>query len=134
MSPWVRPAVRNVSLLNAQTPVGAANYIEQQGITGRIYHPQIFGDYLIWRLWPQQRSFIDGRVHIFDVNFVRDTTFLLHDSHWQQVLARWDIDYMLLQKGSNDQDTQSAIETARNSALWTKLYEDDISILFEKTR
>ena len=134
MSPWVRPAVSNVSLLNAQTPVGAANYIEQQRITGRIYHPQIFGDYLIWRLWPQQRSFIDGRVHIFDVNFVRDTTFLLHDSHWQQVLARWDIDYMLLQKGSNDQDTQSAIETARNSALWTKLYEDDISILFEKTR
>jgi len=131
-SPWIKPALARTSLLDPQTPVGAANFIEQSELTGRIFHPQIYGDYLIWRLWPKQKSFFDGRVHLFDVEFVRQNIMLLHDSHWEDLLARWDIQYILLSKGPGDNTNLKVIESARNSSRWKKLYEDDVSILFEK--
>src|SRR5262249_761053 len=70
-TPWLRPSVYKTSLLDPQTPVGAANFINDHKISGNIFHPQHFGDYLIWRLWPQQKTFIDGRVHLFGLEFVK---------------------------------------------------------------
>jgi hypothetical protein len=131
-SPWIRPALNRTSLMDAETPVGAANFIEQHRLTGHIFHPQVFGDYLIWRLWPQQKSFIDGRVHLFSEDFCRQSLGLLQDSDWENVLNRWNIHYLLLNKVSADNAIWNAIASTRNSSRWTKLYEDDISILFEK--
>ena len=56
-SPWVYPRVYGTSLLEVGTPVKAMDFIEKQALTGNIFHPQAYGDYLIWRLWPRQRSF-----------------------------------------------------------------------------
>lgn len=42
-------------------PVGAANYLLQNHITGRLFNTWEDGGYLIWSAWPQQRVFIDGR-------------------------------------------------------------------------
>src|SRR5262249_16835830 len=50
-TPWVRPAAYKTSLIQYGTPIGAMDYIEQHRLNGNIFHPQIFGDYLIWRLW-----------------------------------------------------------------------------------
>ena len=130
-SPWIRPRLNKASLLDKRTPVGAADFIEQQGLTGHIFHPQIFGDYLIWRLWPRQKSFIDGRVHLFDLEFIRESNMVLRDSHWQEVLQHWDIQYVLLSKSSEDDDELKAIEAIRNSSRWKNRYEDGVSVLFE---
>lgn len=42
-------------------PVGAADYLLQNHISGPLFNTWEDGGYLIWRLWPQQRVFIDGR-------------------------------------------------------------------------
>ena len=135
VSPWVRPHLSAERLGNrlweAQTPVGAMDYIEQQGLRGNIFHPQIYGDYLIWRLWPQQRSFVDGRTHVFAWSLIQDYLLTFEDRHWQERVARYDIRYLLLSK-----DTQASrvIDDARASPDWQVLYEDEVSILFEKVQ
>jgi hypothetical protein len=133
LSPWVRPhlGVKGLrpQLIEQGTPVGAMDYIEAHGLSGNIFHPQLYGDYLIWRLWPQQRSFVDGRVHLYDESFVQDYVLTLHDEQWESRLAEYDIKYLLLPK--DYESSRSMIEDARASASWTLLYEDDISILFE---
>ena len=43
------------------TPAGAADYLLANHITGRMFNTWAEGGYLMWRLWPQQRVFIDGR-------------------------------------------------------------------------
>lgn len=131
-SPWVRPKLYKVPLWDRQTPVAAAEFIHEHGLTGNIFHPQIFGDYLIWRLWPQQKSFFDGRVHLFGLDFVRQYGLLLYDSHWEDRLARWNIKYMLLRTAPDDEEVLKVIASARTSGRWKQLYEDDISVLFEK--
>jgi len=131
-SPWISPRLNKTSLLDKNTPIGAMDFMEKQGLTGHTFHPQIFGDYLIWRLWPTQKSFIDGRVHLFDLEFIRESNILLRDSHWEEVLKRWDIQYLLLSKASDDDDQLTAIEQVRRSSRWTRRYEDKVSILFER--
>ena len=42
-------------------PVGAADFILQNHIRAPMFNTWEDGGYLIWRLWPEQRVFIDGR-------------------------------------------------------------------------
>jgi hypothetical protein len=42
-------------------PSGAAHFLEAHQITGRIFNSYEKGGYLIWRLWPLEQVFIDGR-------------------------------------------------------------------------
>jgi hypothetical protein len=132
--PWIYPHLGNEAfgdtLWEASTPVGAMDYIKQQGLQGNIFHPQVYGDYLIWRLWPVQRSFIDGRVHIFDEAVVRDYRLSFHDSHWEERLSKYDISYLLLSK--EEEENHVMTEAARSSGRWQLLYEDVHSVLFEK--
>ena len=44
-----------------QLPSGAADFIQTHRITARMYNPYETGGYLVWRLWPMQRDFIDPR-------------------------------------------------------------------------
>jgi hypothetical protein len=42
-------------------PQGAADFLLAHHVSGRIFNTYEYGGYLIWRLWPEQRVFIDGR-------------------------------------------------------------------------
>lgn len=133
LSPWIRPHLAaeglRPRLIEKGTPVGAMDYIAAADLAGNIFHPQEYGDYLIWRLWPQQRSFFDGRVHLYDEEFVRDYILTFHDEHWERRLAKYDVQYLLLPKDGGN--AQSIVEDARRSANWNLLYEDEISVLYE---
>jgi hypothetical protein len=134
VSPWVYPHLGNPAfgstLWEKDTPVAAMDYIQEQRLQGNIFHPQIYGDYLIWRLWPQQRSFIDGRVHLFDDAVIQNYRLVFRDSHWADHLAQYDIKYLLLSKGEDD--NRMMIDSARGSVGWRAIYEDDQSVLFER--
>jgi hypothetical protein len=135
VSPWVYPHLGSKalggSLVERNTPVGAMEYIKQHHLRGHIFHPQIYGDYLVWCLHDQgQRSFIDGRTHLFDEALVRDYLEVFVDVHWEERLARYDIRYLLLSK--QEGDNQKLMRAARASRHWRVLYEDALSVLFEK--
>ncbi len=134
LSPWVRPHLKverlHPRLIEESTPVGAMDFFAEHQLSGNIFHPQAYGDYLIWRLWPQQRSFIDGRVHLYDESLVRDYRQAFWDEHWESRLAKYDIQYLLLPK--DDENSASMINDARGSSNWMLLYEDRISVLFER--
>jgi len=131
--PWFR-AGGDRSLVDDETPVGAIDYMETHGLRGNVFAPEIYGDYLIWRLWPAQRSFVDSRVHLFNQcpAVVDDYNLVFFDSHWEERLARYRIRYMLLSK--DEVESRSMIDGGRASARWRVLYEDGSSILFENTR
>lgn len=56
--------LRHAFELHAETwlyPVGAADFLLAHHVQGRIFNTYEEGGYLLWRLWPEQRVFIDGR-------------------------------------------------------------------------
>ena len=42
-------------------PSGAAEFLRAHHLTGPIFNTYEYGGYLIWKMWPQERVFIDGR-------------------------------------------------------------------------
>ncbi|HEX3747249.1 MAG TPA: hypothetical protein VHW09_25105 [Bryobacteraceae bacterium] len=42
-------------------PAGAADFLLAHHVGGHIFNTYEYGGYLIWRLWPEQQVFIDGR-------------------------------------------------------------------------
>lgn len=42
-------------------PAGAADFLLTHHVSGPMFNTYELGGYLIWRLWPQERVFIDGR-------------------------------------------------------------------------
>jgi hypothetical protein len=42
-------------------PAGAADFLLAHNVSGRMFNTYDYGGYLIWRLWPHERVFIDGR-------------------------------------------------------------------------
>lgn len=50
-------------------PAGAADFLESHHVTDRMFNTYEYGGYLMWRLWPSERVFIDGRAlseRVFD--------------------------------------------------------------------
>lgn len=134
-SPWVRSSLSpdgRLSLVDEATPVGALDYMQRHVLRGNVFAPETYGDYLVWRLWPAQRSFVDSRVHLFYQCPVvlDDYNAVCFDSHWEERLARYAIQYLLLRK--DELECRSMMDAARVSAGWRVLYEDDSSILLEK--
>ena len=42
-------------------PAGAADFLRDHHVTAPLFNTYEYGGYLMWRLWPQERVFIDGR-------------------------------------------------------------------------
>jgi tetratricopeptide (TPR) repeat protein len=62
----IKPAIAShnifaLRLAEWQFPAGAADFLQAHGIRGRMFNNYEAGGYLVWRLWPLQRDFIDGR-------------------------------------------------------------------------
>ena len=132
-SPWLFPRFFQKPIWQEETPVSAMDFLEEQALSGNIFHSQIYGDYLVWRLWPKQRSLIDGRMHIFGEDLARDYLATFSDTCWERRLEKWKIRYLLLRK--NDkllEGTDRIIQEARTSENWQAIYEDELCIIFEK--
>jgi len=134
--PWIQQQLTDQSperlFLDPSLPLGAANFIEARQLKGHIFHPQSYGDYLIWRLWPAQRTFIDGRVPIFSRELARDYFDILDARpDWELRTQRYGIQYLLLDRNAADQE--KLVEAAKKTG-WHVLFEDERSVLFTKSR
>ena len=129
-SPRVYPTLKEKTLWLPSTPVRAVDFIESASLQGNFFHPQTFGDFFLWRLWPQHRSFIDGRVHLFAYDFVVDYFAVLQDSDWEKRLDPYGIRYLFLSR--SDPGDEGLYERAIASQNWNLLYVDDVAAVFEK--
>lgn len=106
-------------------PVGAVNYISENGKPGNILNDYGWGGYLDWRL-RNNKIFIDGRADFFPQELFDEWVDLIGgEPGWQAGIAKHDIKYILLPPEMPVVDL--AIESG-----WVALYQDEISVLLER--
>jgi hypothetical protein len=82
--------------LNTIIPVKATDFIVREGITGRMFNTYHYGGYLIYRLYPNQRVFIDGRADMYGDAFIKDALAIYQGgSEWKRRFDRYGIDYVI---------------------------------------
>ena len=92
--PWFSAnAARRAELL----PAAAADYVIAHRIVGRMFNGYGDGGYLIYRLGPERKIFIDGRVDVYGDTFFKEyNAIYAGTAGWKQKFDRYGIDFAIL--------------------------------------
>src|SRR5262249_35826581 len=107
-------------------PVGAVDFILKNTPSGNLYANDQFGGYLIYRLYPQFKVFVDGRNDFYRQGTVLDEADNIKLARtdvpdWQELLANPSVNWMLLNRGG------PLAQIANLSGNWTSIYQDSLS-------
>ena len=109
-------------------PQAAVNFLNARQLPGPIYNRYGWGGYLIRRLYPNYRVYIDGRADVYGDAFMIETINTYDGgAKWREPLDRLAINTVLI---SPDAPLASLL---RVDGGWRKVYEDPQAVIFTKS-
>jgi hypothetical protein len=107
-------------------PEAAVNLIKKQGLPGKILTRFDWGEYLIWKLYPQDLVGMDGRYETVYPPEVQQAYFKFYygDPQWRQFLRDYPPDLILLDK------SMAVVDLIRKEPGWREIFSDSRSVLF----
>ncbi len=81
-----------------QLPVAAADFIKANHLKGPLFNLYNEGGYLIWRFWPKEKVFIDGRSEVFGPEQIRELFTIVGTlPGWEKLVdEKYKINYFIL--------------------------------------
>jgi hypothetical protein len=93
-----------------------------------IFAEDQWGDYLIYRLYPSKRVFIDGRSDFYGDEFGLEYLDLLNVKYgWEKTLDKYSIDTIALSPKF------ALTTTLKISRDWRVVYDDGVTVVFRRT-
>jgi hypothetical protein len=109
----------------AYFPAGAVKFFKMHPADGPIFNHYDWGGYLIWKLYPDTRVFIDGRADLYGEHLLQQfaDTFRLKGD-WKQTLNQWHVKTVVVPADS------ALAQALGREARWTIRYEDRQAAIF----
>jgi hypothetical protein len=105
-------------------PTGAVAFLQAHPVDGLIFNHYDWGGYLIWKLYPSTRVFVDGRADLYGEQLLHEFADIYQfKGDWHNSLQRWNIGAVLV-------PADSALATGLMEAPgWTVAYHDAQAVL-----
>jgi hypothetical protein len=112
----------------ANFPAGAVEFLRMHPADGPIFNHYDWGGYLIWKLYPDARVFIDGRADLYGEHLLKQfaDTFQLKGD-WKQTLNQWHVKTVIVPPDS------ALAQALSHEAGWTISYQDRQAAIFSDT-
>jgi hypothetical protein len=105
-------------------PAEAAGYLRINQPKGPLLNSYNWGGYVLWSLYPDYLSFVDGRTDLFDDAILEEYLDVWRGNDgWQEVLSKWGIQTVLI-------ETDSPLTRELLREGWTPVHEDDQATVF----
>jgi hypothetical protein len=114
-------------------PKGAADFLAGLKIRGNMFNEYSTGGYLIWRLYPDKKVFIDGRSLEPDVyaEYVAAASAKVGpDGSWEDILNKYNISYVITPPLLPRGEVIPIVEKLFDRKDWTLIYNDQLSLIF----
>jgi hypothetical protein len=115
-----------------QNPDGAIEFLKRHNVTGRMFNIYEWGGYLNWALWPQEKTFIDGRA--LNESVFHDYFRIAYNfADAQQLLDKYGVDVLLVEGFEYGNGTVYRIAPALSDpgqTKWKLVYQDKTALLF----
>jgi len=112
--------------IDTQYPRDALHFMQQEQITGRLFHDYLFGGYLEWNS-PALKTFADGRTDIFIYNGVlNDYLEIIRIERPFELLDKYQIGYVLFPINT------PLSYLLDHSASWRTIYQDKAVNLYQR--
>jgi hypothetical protein len=122
----IYPEKANEAAFRGSLPVGAVEFLNEYQPEGRLFNSYNWGGYLLLEL-PQYPVFVDGRTDLYNDELITKwLTVVSGDVGWQSILEEYAINLILIEP-----------ESILNRTLpldpdWASIYQDSISILYQR--
>ena len=126
----IRVVIRDQPKTEAEHfPAAAVSFLARERPPGPILNNYDWGGYLIAKLYPEYRVFIDGRADLYGDSFMDDFYATYHLTEgWKRPIEQWQIRTILL-------PPDAPLVTALRSQLgWKQLYADSRSVVLTQTK
>jgi hypothetical protein len=108
-------------------PVRAADWLEEHPLKGNMLNDFNWGGYLLYRLWPNQKVFIDSQSDFYGEALTRQYEKLMSaEGDWQGVLDQYDIQSIIVPPSS------VLSQRLQVDAAWQPLFGDQIAAIFAR--
>lgn len=115
------------ALEQARFPARAASFLEEHNLPGPLLNSYDFGGYLIWRLYPRYRVYVDGRSDLYGDAFLEGFVRVYEVNTDPRVLLNRDgIRTILVEPRSN------LAGFLRTQEDWKRAYEDPVAVIFTR--
>ncbi len=118
-------------------PKGASEFLLNHKVSGRLLNSYSFGGYLIWKLWPQERVFLDGRA--LNENVFLDYRRMVGNADStggksaEELLRQYGIEVILMEAfetGSGAPYLLPAALSDPSQKEWKLVYQDSQAVIF----
>ena len=121
---------------SAMFPVAGAEFIMKNDLQGNMYNVFNWGGYLIWKLGPEKKVFIDSRELSFPV--YRDSLGIDSAASeaiagmpaWKAILVAYNVNYILTPFSKNGGGVVPLVHTLLNDPDWLPVFADFNSVIF----
>ena len=114
-------------------PQRAADFVQRENLPGEIFNTYNVGGYLVWKLGPERRDYLDGRALPFGEEIFKHQAELLAtplDSEiWRHEADRYHINTILLTL-LRYESLGNTLKTFCQSTQWRPVYLDEVSVVF----
>jgi len=106
-------------------PAGAVAYMATHELPGEMFNSYNWGGYLIWKLYPEQGVYIDGRADLYGDAFIEEYLRVAYaQSGWEETLAKYSVGHVVV-------EVQSALAGVLNlHPAWEEVYRDEMAVVF----
>jgi hypothetical protein len=110
-------------------PIGTVDYVVTHRLRGPIYNHLNFGGYLIGRLWPEERVFIDGRLEVIGEAFFQHYQEINAGPGWAAMVRRYEPNLVLIPHTSLE-----LMQRLHQDPEWVLAELDGVAAVFVRTR
>jgi hypothetical protein len=124
----VQGTVANQPSVEAEKfPTAALEFMRVNKPPQPLYNEYHWGGYLIWKLYPDYRVFIDGRADVYgDAFFEEFMATHAGESHWRESLDKYGVRTVLISPDS------ALASLLRQDQSWQNVFEDRQAVIFTK--
>jgi hypothetical protein len=108
-------------------PLQATEVIAQRGIREPVFSLDSWGGYLIYRLYPENRVFVDDRHDLYGEDFLKEYLKAVRVTpDWESFLVAKRVNWVLMPAGS------SLGNMLELTSRWNVIYRDGTSVLLKR--
>ncbi len=122
-------AVQQSEAEAAQFPAAAVAYLAANHLPQPMLNHYNWGGYLIWKLYPDYRVFIDGRADVYGDSLMEDFASVYYlNRNWKKPLEQWKIQTVILPPEA------PLLQALESTGGWRQAYSDGQARIFVRTQ
>ena len=112
----------------------AVDFLIENNIQGNIFNNYDVGGYLIYRLYPERKIFVDNRPEAYSVSFLQDTyiAILENPELWGKKILEYDINIIFFEITDGTPWAKTFLRRIVKDKQWIPIYLDNTQIILIK--